>query len=119
MPVKNRRRYFDSVVTPVAFLGSGHRTIHHIDLHARGMKLFMIGMESCDQLHWNMVWGVLFYFLSPDLFDRRLFVNTDCFTGQSPGIWHDADHLYAGGLRMCMGEGHIQPVLLRGGQAIG
>ena len=51
MPVNDRLRYFDSVVTPVAFLGSGHRTIHHIDLHARGMKLFMIGMESCIQLH--------------------------------------------------------------------
>ncbi len=60
-------------------------------------------------------------FFSPDHFDRRLLcsLTRTFFTGQSPGIWHDAHHVYAGGPRMCMGEGQLQAVLLRRGQAVG
>ena len=35
-------------------------------------------------------------------FDRRMASSKDCLTGQSPGIGHDASHLYAGGSRMCI-----------------
>ena len=31
--VKDRLRYFDKVVSPVALFGSGHRTVHQKDLH--------------------------------------------------------------------------------------
>ena len=48
----------------------------------------------------------------PRLFDRRMFSSKDCFTGQSPGIGHDASHLYTGGSRMCRGEGQVQAGLL-------
>ena len=39
----------------------------------------------------------------------------DCFAGQSPGIGHDASHLYTGGSRMCRGEGQVQAGLLKKG----
>ena len=55
----------------------------------------------------------LFFF--PRLFDRRTFSSKDCFTGQSPGIGHDASHLYTGGSRMCRGEGQVQAGLLTKG----
>ena len=45
--------------------------------------------------------SVVFVFFSTRLFDRRMFSSKDCFTGQSPGIGHDASHLYTGGSRMC------------------
>ena len=77
--MKDRLRYFDAVVTPVALFGCGHRTVHQNGLHqldvvcrkflcavvgphlrtwighARGMIFLMIGMEGCNQSHWNMV----------------------------------------------------------------
>ena len=41
----------------------------------------------------------------PTIFvDRRMASSKDCLTGQSPGIGHDASHLYAGGSRMCIKE---------------
>ena len=49
------------------------------------------------------------------LFDRRTFSSKDGFTGQCPGIGHDASHLYAGGSRMCRGEGQVQAGLLKKG----
>ena len=33
VPVKDRLRYFDAVVSPVALFGCGHRTVHQKDLH--------------------------------------------------------------------------------------
>jgi len=57
----------------------------------------------------------VFVFFPTRLFDRRMFSSKDCFTGQSPGIGHDASHLYTGGSRMCRGEGQVQASLLRRG----
>ena len=57
---------------------------------------------------------VLFIFFTR-LFDRRMFSSKDCFAGQSPGIGHDARHLYIGGPWMCRGEGQVQARLLRRG----
>ena len=44
-----------------------------------------------------------------------MFNSKGCFTGQSPGIGHNASHLYTGGSRMCRGEGQVQAGLLRRG----
>ena len=57
--------------------------------------------------------GVDFFFSR--LFERRMFSSKDCFTGQPPGIGHDASHLHTGGARMCRGEGQVQVSLLRRG----
>ena len=56
----------------------------------------------------SMIPDLRFFFFSPRLFDRRTFSSKDCFTGQSPGMGHDASHLYTGGSRMCIGEGQVQ-----------
>ena len=56
-----------------------------------------------------------FFFFFPRRFVRRTFSSKDCFTGQSPGIGHDASHLYTGGSRMCRGEGQVQAGLLTKG----
>jgi len=55
------------------------------------------------------------FFFSTHLFDRRMFSSKDSFAGQSPGIGHDASHLYTGGKRMCKGESQVQARLLRRG----
>ena len=57
----------------------------------------------------------MIFFFSSHLFDRGMSSDDDCFTGQSPGIRHEASHLYTGGSRMCIGEGQVQAGLLRRG----
>ena len=49
------------------------------------------------------------------LFHRKMFSSKDCFTGHSPGMGHDASHLYTGGSWMCRGGGQVQAGLLRRG----
>ena len=41
-------------------------------------------------------------FPPPNRFDRKLFDRIGCVTARSPGLWHDAGHLYAGSPRMCV-----------------
>lgn len=48
-----------------------------------------------------------------------MFGSKDCFTGESPGIGHEASHLHTGGSRMCAGEGQVQVGLLRTGMGGG
>ena len=59
VPVKDRLRYFDAVVTPVAVFGSGHRTIHQKDLHqldvaCRKFLRAVVGPPS--NLDWSRPW---------------------------------------------------------------
>ena len=59
---------------------------------------------SCQIAHWSV-----FFFFFTRLLDRRMFSSKDCFTGQSPGIGHDASHLYTGPgcaeVEVCSGGG--------------
>ena len=48
-----------------------------------------------------------------------MFGSKDCFTGESPGIGHEASHLHTGGSRMRAGEGQVQVGLLRTGMGGG
>ena len=43
------------------------------------------------------------FFAPPNRFDHKLFDRIGCVTARSPGIWHDAGHLYTVGPRMCVG----------------
>ena len=88
--------------------------------HAEKAALFMARTGT----KWSKLWTiwetrsgyfVQIFFFSTRLFDRRMFSSKDCFTGQSPGIGHDASHLYTGSSRMCRGEGQVQAGLLRRG----
>ena len=50
VPVKDRLRYFDAVVSPVALFGCGHRTVHQKDLH----QLDVVGPPS--HIDWSRPW---------------------------------------------------------------
>ena len=62
VPISQRLRYFDSVVSSVACFVGGHRTIYQEHLHTL---------------------DILFFFLTPFCRDR---VSRSCFTGQLPDI---------------------------------
>ena len=70
--------------------------------------IFCRGDFICIPIFWELT-----FFFSTHLFHRRRFSSKDCFTGQFPGIGHDASHLYAGGSRMCRRKGQVQAGLLR------
>ena len=64
----------------------------------------------CKQV--DLLWPEGFFFLRAFLTAE---CSKDCFTGQPPGIGHNACHLYTGGSRMCRGEGQVQAGLVRRG----
>ena len=57
--VKDRRRYFDAVVSPVALFGCGHRTVHQKDFHqldvaCRKFLRAVVGPRS--NIDWSRPW---------------------------------------------------------------
>ena len=57
--VKDRLRYFDAVVSPVALFGSGHRTVHQKDLHqldAACRKFLRAVVGPPSNLDWSRPW---------------------------------------------------------------
>ena len=59
VPVTDRLRYFDAVVSPVALIGCGHRTVHQKDLHQldRACRKFLravVGPPS--NIDWSRLW---------------------------------------------------------------
>ena len=59
VPVKDRLRYFDAVVSPVALFGCGHRTVHQKDFHqldvaCRKFLRAVVGPPS--NIDWSRPW---------------------------------------------------------------
>ena len=57
--VKDRLRYFDAVVSPVALFGSGHRTVHQKglhQLHAACRKFLRAVVGPPSNLDWSRPW---------------------------------------------------------------
>ena len=83
-----------------------HRFVHVI--LARGpshLVPFQFATSRCqphDPLHLPRLADLIFFLRH---FDRRMFSSKACFTGQSPGIGHDASHIYISGAPECVEEG--------------
>ena len=59
VPVKDRRRYFDAVVSPVALFGCGHRTVHQKDLHQLDVacgKFLRAVVGPPSNIDWSRPW---------------------------------------------------------------
>ena len=59
VPVKDRLRYFDAVVSPVALFGCGHRTVHQKDLHQLDVarrKFLRAVVGPPSNIDWSCLW---------------------------------------------------------------